>query len=324
MSLVKAAICDRYGPPENVYLGLVAKPAPGDDDILVRVHATTVNSGDARLRGANVPKGMGLPFRLSMGWSGPKVKTLGFEAAGVVEIVGRNVKRFQPGDSVLVSHGFRFGCHAEYVLAGPDDVAVLIPDGLTYQDAAAVEFGGITALRFFDEGELKSGETVLINGASGAVGVMAIQIAKLRGAHVTAVCSAKNADLVRDLGADRVIDYTTTDIFALGETFDIIMDNHGNAPFARVRHMLKPGGRFLMVYGTLWENIAGKFNGQVVLADDAKKAFNNAIFDRLLGMTARGEIRPVVSKVLPFEGIVEAYRIVDSGHKIGSIVLDLA
>ena len=323
MTTMKAAICNRYGPPENVTLADLPRPVPGDDEVLIRTRATTVNSGDARVRGANFPAGTDIPARLSMGLFGPRMKVLGFEVAGEVEAVGRNVTRLQPGDSVLASRGFKFGCHAEYVLIGPKDVAVLIPEDLTYEDAAALEFGGITSLRFFDEAGLTAGESVLINGASGAVGVMAVQIAKHAGAHVTAVCSDRNAELMRELGADAVIDYAATDIFALTERFDVIMDTHGNAPYKRVKHMLRPGGRFLLVYGTLWEMISAKSQKAVVTADDESAAFSPGIFDRLLAMAARGEIRPVISKSLAFEQIVEAHRIVDTGHKVGSVVLTL-
>ncbi len=320
---MRAAVCDRYGPPENVRLQEVARPVPGEDDILVRTRATTVNSGDARLRAANVPAGMNIPFRFGMGFFGPRLKVLGFDVAGDVEAVGRNVALIKPGDRVLASNGFKLGGHAEYLLVGNKGVAVPIPDAMSYEDAVALQFGGVTALVFFDLGQLKASERILINGGSGAVGVLAIQIAKHMGAHVTAVCSGRNAELMHELGADAVIDYQRTDIAQLSERFDLIMDTHGNAPYARIRHLLTPGGRFLMVIGTLWEMIAGKFNAAVVNADDADAAFGTKTFRRLIELAESGAIRPVIGKTLPFERIVDAYRLVDAGHKIGSVVLTL-
>ena len=321
---MKAAICDRYGPPENVYFADVPKPVPGDNDILVKTRATTVNSGDARLRSASFPAGMAIPVRLAMGFVGPRVKTMGFDAAGEVEAVGKNVTDFKPGDRVLASNGFKLRAHAEYLLVEQKGVVVRIPDTMSFEDAAALPFGGITSLVFFKQGSLKPGEDILINGASGAVGVLAIQIAKALGARVTAVCSAGNADLVRSLGAETVIDYRQTDIRALSGRYDVIMDNHGTAPYAKVKHLLAPGGRYLMVIGTLWEMMTGRFNKSVITADDTDEAFSAETYNRLLGLVADGQVWPVIGKTLPFDDIVEAYRLVDTGHKIGALVLTLS
>lgn len=320
---MKAAICDRYGPPETVYLGEVPKPVPGDDDILVRTRATTVNSGDARLRGANFPAGMGPIVRLVMGLTGPRLKILGFDVAGDVEAVGRNVTSVKPGDRVLASNGFKLGGHADYLCVGNKGVAVPIPDAMRYEDAVSLLFGGTTALAFFKLGKLTSGQSILINGASGAVGVYAVQIAHVMGAQVTAVCSADNADLVRSLGADTVIDYNTTDISALSERFDVIMDNHGSAPMGRVRHLLKPGGRFLMVIGDMGGMLAGLFDKAVINPGADTGAHEPEVFRRLVDLASSGAIRPVIGKTLPVERIVDAYALVDTGHKVGSLVLTM-
>lgn len=321
---MKAAICDRYGPPENVTLREVEKPVPGEDEILIRTRATTVNSGDARLRAARVPKGMGLMVRFGMGFTGPRLKVLGFESAGEVVETGRNVTRFRPGDRVLASNGFMLGGHAEYFrLDAKHGVAVKLPDTLSFEDAAALQFGGVTSLIFFEKGGLKAGERLLVNGASGAVGVLAVQIAKHMGVHVTAVCSGNNADLMRSLGADEVIDYTMTDIDKLTERYDVVMDNHGNAPYRRIKYLLKPGGRFLMVIGNMYEMIAGKFTAAVVNADDVDDAFSERIFQQFIDLAESGAIHAVIGTQLPFSEIVEAHRIVDTGHKVGALVLTL-
>ncbi len=321
---MRAAVIERYGPPEVVRIRDMPTPVPGDDEILVRIAATTVNSGDARVRGLNVPRGMSLMLRLSMGWNGPRQKIGGFEAAGVVEQVGRNVTRFRPGDRVVGSHGFKFGLHAEYATFTEADALVHIPEGMSDSDAVSVLFGGATSRFFFRKGKLAAGERILINGASGAVGVHAVQLARHMGAEVTAVCSAANAELVRSLGADHVIAYDREDFTRNGRTYDVIMDNHGNAPYARVRHMLAPGGRFLMVIGDLWELIRSKWQKQVVGSEESNEAqVSREAYTELLDLVARGVLKPVIDRVFPFEQIAEAHRLVDSGRKRGSVVVTL-
>jgi NADPH:quinone reductase-like Zn-dependent oxidoreductase len=315
---MKAAVCERYGPPEVVQIREVPTPAPADREVLLQAFATTVNSGDARLRGLRVPRGMSLPVRLSVGVTKPRQPVLGFEVAGRVEAVGEAVTSFQPGDRVVASRGFKLGCHAEFVTVDEQGAIAKIPEDLSYQDAVSLCFGGATALNFFRLGKLASGETVLINGASGAVGAMAVQLAKHTGAEVTAVCSAANADLVRSLGADHVIDYTAEDFTRSGQRYDVIMDNHGNAPYARVKGSLEPGGRFLMVIGDLWQMLAATRQKAVVSGTAPITADD---YRTLMSLAERGELKPVIDSVLPFAQIVEAHRRVDSGHKVGSVVL---
>ena len=286
---MRAAVIERYGPPEVVQIREVPKPVPADDEILVRITATTVNSGDARVRALRVPRGMTLMLRLSLGWNGPKQKVQGFEAAGVVEQVGAKVTQFKVGDRVVGSHGFKFGLHAEYATFNETDALVPIPEGMSDTDAISVLFGGATARSFFSADNLKAGERLLINGASGAVGVYAIQLAKHIGAEVTAVCSAANEGLVRSLGADHVIAHDREDFTRSGQTYDVIMDTHGNAPFARVKHMLPPDGRFLMVIGDLFQMIGGKFEPRVVdTGSDDSKAVNKPAYNELLDITKSG------------------------------------
>ena len=291
---------------------------PAAGEVLVKAFATTDNSGDARMRALRVPRRMSLPVRLKLGFTKPKQPVFGFEMAGQVEAVGPAVTGFQPGDRVVASRGFDFGCHAEYVTVTEQGAIGRIPEKLSYQDAVALCFGGATALNFLRLGKLASGETVLINGASGAVGTMAVQLAKHTGAEVTAVCSAANADLVRGLGADHVIDYRAEDFTRNGRRYDVIMDNHGNAPYARVTGSLEPGGRFLMVIGDLWQMLAATRQRAVVGGTPSTSADD---YRTLMSLAERGELKPVIDSVLPFAQIVEAHRRVDSGHKVGSVVL---
>lgn len=318
---MKAAVCERYGPPEVVQIREVPKPEPADGEVLIRSAATTVNSGDARVRALRVPRGLKLPMRLKLGATKPKSPILGFEVAGEVEAVGSGVTRFQPGDRVVASHGFDFGCHAEYVAVAEDAAIAEIPEGIAYEDAVSLCFGGITALNFFRLGKLAKGETLLVNGASGAVGTMAVQIAKHVGAEVTAVCSGANGELVKSLGADHVVDYTAEDFTSNGQRYDVIMDNHGNAPYGRVKGSLEPGGRFLMVIGGLGQMVAATWQKAVINASENDAAINADSYRTLMSLAESGDLKPVIDTVLPFDQIVDAHRRVDGGHKVGSVVL---
>jgi len=316
---MKAAVCERYGPPEAVRIREVAAPVPADNEVLVRAFATTVNIGDARLRALRVPRGLGLPVRLRVGITKPRQPIFGFEVAGRVDAVGAAVTGFQPGDRVVASRrGFKLGCHAELVAVDEQGTIIKIPEELSYQDAVSLCFGGVTALHFFRRGKLAAGETVLINGAAGAVGTMAVQLAKHAGAEVTAVCSGANADLVRGLGADHVIDYTAEDFTRNGQRYDVIMDNHGNAPYSRVEDSLNPGGRLLLVIGDVWPMLAATWQKAVIGGTASAGAED---YRTLMSLAAQGELKPVIDMTLPFEQIVQAHRRVDSGHKVGSVVL---
>lgn len=318
---MKAAVCKRYGPPEVVEVAEVPDPTPAAGEVLIRSAATTVNSGDARMRALRVPRGLRLLTRLRLGLTGPRNPIFGFDVVGRVEAVGSAVTRFRPGDRVIASRGFGFGCHAERVVVAEDGAIAAIPEGVADEDAVAVSFGGMTALHFLRLGRLAAGETVLINGASGAVGTMAVQLAKQTGAEVTAVCSGANAHLVESLGADHVVDYTAEDFARSGQRYDVIMDNHGNAPYARVKGSLRPGGRFLMVIGDLRQMLAATRQAAVISGNDNDDLFRGETYEELMSLVERGGLRPVIDAVLPFVEIVEAHRRVDSGHKVGSLVL---
>jgi NADPH:quinone reductase-like Zn-dependent oxidoreductase len=321
---MKAAVCERYGPPEVVQIRDVPAPVPGDGDVLIKAVVTTVNSGDARVRALRVPRGTTLPVRLKLGVTRPKNPILGLDVAGEVEAVGSAVTGFQTGDRVVASRGFDFGCHAEYVVVAADGAIATIPESVGYRDAVPLCFGGMTALHFFELGRLAAGESMLINGASGAVGTMAVQLAKHRGAEVTAVCSGANADLVEGLGADHVIDYTKDDFTRGGRRYDVIMDNHGNAPYGRIKGSLEPGGRFLMVIGDLWQMVAATWQKPVISGGDGDAVFSGDSYRTLMSLAEGGVLKPVIDSVLPFDRIVDAHRRVDGGHKVGSVVLTFA
>jgi NADPH:quinone reductase-like Zn-dependent oxidoreductase len=317
---MKAAVCEAYGPPEVVQIRERPTPGPADGEVLVRVSATTVNSGDARVRALRVPRGMRLAVRLRFGVTKPRQPILGFDAAGQVAAVGAAVTRFQPGDRVVASRDVALGCHAEYVTVAERAAIATIPDRVSDQDAVALCFGGATALHFFERGKLTAGEKVLINGASGAVGTIAVQLARHIGAEVTAVCSGANADLVRSLGADHVVDYRTADFTRDGRRYDVIMDNQGNVSYPQVKRSLAPGGRFLMVYGGLGPMIAASWRKPVV---SGTASFSGDRLGTLMSLAEQGVLKPVVDSVLPFAQVADAHRRVDSGHKVGSLLLRL-
>jgi len=318
---MKAAICEKYGPPEVVKIREVPDPVLTDGEVLIKAAATSVNSGDTQMRALRVPRGMSLPARLRLGIIKPRQPILGFETTGQVEAVGRAVSRFKPGDRVVASRGFDFGCHAEYVTVAEQGAIATIPESMAYKDAVALCFGGMTALHFFRLGKPAANETVLINGASGAVGTMAVQLAKHFGAEVTAVCSGANENLVRDLGADHVIDYTREDFTRNRQRYDVIMDNHGNAPYARIKDSLSPGGRFLMVVGDIWQMLAALRQKATVTGNEEGSPFTADTYRTLMSLAERGVLKPVIGSTLPFAQIVEAHRRVDGGHKVGSLVL---
>lgn len=320
---MKAIVYERYGPPDVLELKEVAKPAPKDGEVLIEVRATTVTSGDARMRALRVPPGFGLLARLAVGISGPRKRILGAELSGVVAAVGKNVTRFEVGDPVFGMPGLDLGCYAEYRAIPEGGRLARKPANLTFEEAAAMCFGGVTALNFLQWGKLQRGERLLVNGASGAVGTAAIQLAKHFGAHVTGVCSAANLELVRSLGADAVIDYTREDFTRNGETYDLIMDTAGTAPASRSRGSLNPGGRLLAVLGGFYGMLAAPwFNlttGKRVIAGTAGGRAEDV---RLLAELAEtGKYRPVIDRTYPLERIAEAHAYVDEGHKKGNVVI---
>lgn len=322
---MKAIVYERYGPPDVLQLKEVEKPAPKDNEVLIKAHATTVTSGDCRVRGLNVPVGFGLISRLVFGIMRPRQPILGTELAGEIESIGKDVGKFNVGDQVFANGGVRMGCYAEYKCMPEDGVVALKPANLTYDEAAALSFGGTTALDFLRRGKLQSGEKVLINGASGGVGTAAVQLAKHFGAEVTGVCSTANLDLVRSLGATHVIDYTKEDFTRNGETYDVIVDTVGTAPFSRSKDSLKEGGRLLLVLAGLpdmlpipWVSLT---TSKKIIAGPAAERTEDLRF--LAELAQAGEFRPVIDRRYPFEQIAEAHRYVDTGRKKGNVIITL-
>lgn len=323
---MRAVVVTRYGAPEVLALREVPRPAPGPRDLLVRVKATTVSSGDARVRARRVPSGMGLLVRLALGWSAPRQPVLGTECSGVVEAVGAEVTRFRVGDAVVAFTGVSMGAHGEYVCVREDGPVAAKPDALSWEESAALCFGGTTALHYLrDKARVRQGERVLVIGASGAVGVAAVQLARREGAEVTAVCSAANAALVRELGATRVIDYGAEDFTRGDARWDVVMDCVGATDYARCRRVLAPGGRLLRVVcglagliAALWQ---GRLSGHRVIAGVAAERPDDV---RLLAELAReGAVRAVIDASMPLSRIAEAHARVDSGRKVGSVVVTL-
>lgn len=239
---MKAVLAERYGPPEVLQIREIATPTPKAKEILIRIYTTTVTSADWRIRSQTVPTGFGLIMRLVFGLRKPRQPILGSELAGVVAAIGRDVTRFQVGERVFAFSDMAMGCHAEYLCLPEDGMVVATPPGLTDATAAALCFGGTTALDFLRRARVRPGEKVLVNGASGAVGSAVIQLARNAGAEVTGVCSSANLELVRSLGATQVVDYTREDFSRNGETYDVIVDTVGTAPFSRCRRSLRKGG----------------------------------------------------------------------------------
>ena len=322
---MKAIVYERYGPPDVLELKEVEKPTPKDNEVLIKTHATTVTSGDWRARSLDVPVGFGLISRLFFGVSRPRQPILGTELAGEIESVGKDVGKFRIGDQVFAFSGADMGCHAEYKCMPEDGAVALKPANLTYDEAAAISFGGTTALDFFRRGKLQSGERVIVNGASGGVGTAAVQLAKHFGADVTGVCSAANVELVRSLGATHVIDYTKEDFMQNGETYDVIVDTVGTAPFSRSKDSLKEGGRLLLVLGGLPDMLqipwVSMTSSKKIIAGPATARAEDLRF--LAELAQAGEFRPVIDRRYPFEQIAEAHSYVDTGRKKGNVIITL-
>lgn len=322
---MRAALCPMYGPAELVELGEVPTPVPGPREVLVRVVATTVTSGDWRVRSGQFPRGFGWIAKLVIGWRGPRRPILGTELSGVVASVGHRVTRFRVGDAVIGFTGAGMGAHAEYRAFAEDGLLVPKPANLTFGDAAALCFGGTTALDVLRRAKLQAGERVLVNGAAGGVGTAAVQLAKARGAHVTGVCSTPNVDFVRSLGADDVVDYRTHDFTQGAARYDLVVDIAGTAPYARSRSVLTPTGRLALVLATLADNLGALWVGLAtphrVLAGPVRVRRQD--LEELADLAARGVLRPVVGQRFPFERIADAHRVVDTGHKRGAVVVTL-
>lgn len=324
-TLMKAILCQKYGPPDVLQLKEVEKPSPKDDEILIKIHNTTVTSGDCRVRGLNTPLGFKGLMRLALGFNQPRQPILGTELAGTVEAIGRNITQYQVGNAVFAFTDIKMGCYAEYICL-PEQGAVLPkPVNLSFEEAAALSFGGTTALHFLTKAQLKIGEKLLINGASGCVGMAAIQLAKHFGAEVTGVCSSVNVAVVQALGADKVIDYTKEDLTQQVSRYDVVFDATGKLSYQRGKFFLKVGGRLVLISASLPEILMIPWialtSNNKVLAGPAKS--DKTSLRVLADLAMQGKYRPVIDQCFPFERMIEAHHYVDKGHKKGNVVIKL-
>jgi len=302
---MKAIICTKYGSPDVLELREVDRPSPGPNEIRVKVKATTVTSGDCRVRGFEPPMLLWLPMRLVLGIRRPRQAILGVELSGVIDAIGKRVTRFRPGDEVFALSGMKFGANAEYAILPENGVVALKPANAAFEEAAALPFGGTTALYFLRKGKLRSGGNVLVYGASGAVGAAAVQLAKIGGANVTAVCSAANAEWVRELGADRVVDYAKED-FASGDVrYDLIFDAVGKTSRSACGKALAEGGAYVSVVG---QGMAKELSKDM---ETLKELFE------------AGRLKAVIDRRYSLEQVPDAHRYVETGRKKGNVVVSV-
>ena len=325
--LVRAVVYDSYGPPDVLRIEEVEQPVPKDDEILVKMRAAAVTRADCATREANRRSGAAIATisRLVSGVRRPRQRILGTELAGEIAEIGGAVRQFAVGDQVFGTTGFGFGAHAEFVCMRESARVAHKPAGMSFEEAAAVCDGGLNALWCLRQGGLRNGERILVYGASGAIGTAGVQLAKYFEANVTAVCSTKNIELVRSLGADRVVDYTKEDFTRNGETYDVIFDAVGKLPFRRCRSSLKPGGRYLATDGlrnlflALWTALAG--DKKVVFSIPPRYTKKDVLF--LKELIEAGRYRAVIDRFYPFDDVVEATRYVETEHKIGNVILTI-
>jgi NADPH:quinone reductase-like Zn-dependent oxidoreductase len=300
---MKAIVATKFGGPEVLQLKEVQKPTPKENEILIKVYATTVSAGDCRMRSFTVPPLFWLPARLTLGFTKPKHPIYGMELAGEAEAVGKDVTRFKPGDQVFASTlTENFGAHAEYKCLPEGAMVAKKPANMSYEEAAAVPIGATTALRLLRKGNIQPGQKVLIYGASGSVGTYAVQLARYFGADVTGACSTANLDMVRSLGAGRVIDYTKEDISSGAERYDVIFDTVAKLPKSQYSRALAPNGTYVSMARL-----------------STKESMENLVFIKEL--IEAGEIKAVIDRCYPLEEMVEAHRYVDAGHKKGNVII---
>lgn len=330
---MRAIIYTEYGPPDVLHLKDVDKPAPKDNEVLVSVYAASVNYGDLIARNFknitsrefHMPLPLLLPARMSFGFSKPKVNILGSEFAGEVEATGKDVTRFKTGDRVFGYLGQRMGAYAEYICLPEDGSLAIMPDNMSYVEAAAIPYGAIMATSLLRKCNLQKGHKVLINGASGGIGSAAVQLAKYYGAEVTGVCGTPRLEYVKSLGADRVIDYTVEDFTQNGETYDLIFDVLGKSSYARCKNSLTDNGIYFLasfkmkpVFQMLWTKIAGS---KKVICAMASETPEDLV--RIRGLIEAGEYKSIIHRCYPMEQAAEAHRYAESGHKQGSVIITL-
>jgi NADPH:quinone reductase-like Zn-dependent oxidoreductase len=305
---VRAVVCTRYGPPEVLRLEELATPTPRKNEVRIRIRATAVTSSDCYLRGLRLTPAYRIMARLAMGWNAPRQPVLGMVLSGEVDSVGADVRTFEPGDRVFGFNRHRFGTYAQYVCWPEDGLLATRPANLTDEEAAAIPYGGLIALHFLRKAGVRAGQSVLVFGASGAVGTSAVQLARHLGAEVTGVCSTANVDLVRSLGATGVFDYTVEDFVDRAERYDLVLDavgkNKSASALRRCRQVLAPGGACVSV-------------------DDGRPTLRREDLVLLGELATTGQIRPVIDRTNALEDIVDAHSYVDLGHKRGNVIISV-
>jgi 2-desacetyl-2-hydroxyethyl bacteriochlorophyllide A dehydrogenase len=326
---MKAVVWTKYGSPDVLQLKEIAKPTPKADEVLIRIYATTVTAGDCEARNLKIPILIRLPMRMYVGLQKPKrITILGQELAGEIEAIGKDVKRFKAGDQIFGTTGLGFGAYAEYIcLPEKSAMGVLAtkPANMTYQEAAAVPTGGLEALHFVRKGNIQRGEKVLIIGAGGSIGTFAVQLAKYFGAEVTGVDSTSKLEMLRSIGADRVIDYTQEDFTRNGQTYDVIFDVMGKSSFSGSVRSLKQNGRYLLGNAGLSQMVRGRWtsirSSKKVIIGAANQKNQDLLF--LKALIEAGKMKSVIDRRYPLEQIVEGHRYVDTGQKKGNVVITL-
>ncbi len=323
---MKAIVWTKYGSSDGLQLGEVEKPAVKDNEVLIKIYAATVTAGDCEMRGDNSPIWLRLPMRIYNGLRKPKkITILGQELAGEIESIGKDVKLFRKGDQVFAVTGLNLGTYAEYICLPEDSPVATKPTNMTYEEAAAVPFGGSTALNFLRKANIQNGQKVLIYGASGSIGTFAVQLAKYFGAEVTGLCSTTNLELVKSLGAVKVIDYTKEDFTQSGETYDIIFDTVGKSSFSDCIRSLTKKGNYLQANPSMSSIVRGKWtsmkSSKKVISWLESESRELLIF--LKELIEAGKIKSVIDRRYPLEQIVEAHTYVGKGHKKGNVVITL-
>ncbi len=323
---MKAIVLTKFGPPDVLQLREVAKPAPKDDEVLIRIYATTVTAGDCELRSLKLPFWLRLPLQIYVSRIRSGNVILGQELAGEIESAGKDVKRFKKGDQVFGWTSIGLGAYAEYTCLSEKRPLAIKPSNMTYEEATALPLGGLDAVYFMRRGNIRSGQKVLINGAGGSIGTFAVQLAKHFGAEVTAVDSAGKLDMLRSIGADHVIDYAQKDFTKNGEIYDVIFDVVGKSSFSRSLRSLKHNGRYLLGNPRMTHRVRGRWTSltssrQVIpwATRSAGEYIDECMF--LSGLIEAGKIKSVIDRRYPLEQIAEAHRYVDTGQKKGIVVV---
>ena len=309
---MKAVVCTKYGPPEVLQLRDVPKPSPKHDEVCIKIYASAVTASDIYIRGSQIPLRFKLPMRLILGFTKPRKSIIGMVLAGEIESVGKDIKRFKAGDQVYGVTGLGLGAYAQYTCMKESDsmhgCLSLKPSTISYEEATAAAYGGLLALQRIEEGNIQRGHKVLVYGASGTSGTIAIQLAKYYGAEVTGVCSTRNVGLVKSLGADKVIDYTKDDAISFNDRYDFMLDAAGTAKSSKIKEMCKQA-----------LHAKGKYSS----IDDGKLQLHSARLDKIKELIEASFIKPVVDSVYPLERIVEAHKYVEMGRKRGGVAITI-